>query len=128
MMRRTMQAAALRHAIVLLSMLAVSTLPHPATAARPSVFFPVKSVVCDRKSRTCYDFLGASVPLTKAHMGDNAANALTQRINRAGKKWNPNRFVLSNGVECLLPKKACFVRAGSDEIDQETTEQLFGGH
>ena len=108
-------------------MLAAGALPDTAAAARSGIAFPVNRVVCDRVARVCYDSLGASVPLTKAHLGDAAANALDQRISRAGKAWNPNRFVLSNGVVCFVAKKACYVRDGSEEIEPQITQQLFAG-
>ncbi len=97
-----------------------------ASAAKPSVYYPVDRVICDRKAWVCYDPLGASVPLTKAHLGNQAANLLQQRMTNAGKAWNPNRFVLSNGIECFVAKKACFVSVGSEEVDPEATKQLFG--
>lgn len=101
-------------------------LPLLAGAGMPSVYFPVDHVVCDRKGWACYDPLGASVPLTKAHLGDQAARILENRIAKFGKRWKPNHFVLSTGVECFVDKKACYVRVGSDEIEPQVTKQLFG--
>jgi hypothetical protein len=99
--------------------------PRAAHGAPESVFFPIKRIVCDRKARACYDYLGASVPLTRAHLGDAAAAVLEKRMRKAGKNWDPTHFTLTNGVDCWTEKKACFVRAGSDEIDRKTTDALF---
>ena len=114
-----------RTAGVFLVALIASAIAGTAAAAKPSVYFPVDRVICDRTAWACYDPLGASVPLTKAHLGDQAAKILQQRITNAGKAWDPNRFVLSNGIECFVAKKACFVRVGSGEVEPETTRQLF---
>lgn len=105
---------------------AIGAVPPAADGALDSVFFPIPRIVCDRKARACYDHLGVSVPLTRAHLGDAAAAVLEKRIHKAGKSWDPTRFTLTNGVECWTGKKACYVRAGSDEIDRKTTDALFG--
>jgi Fels-1 Prophage Protein-like. len=101
-------------------------LPPTTEAGQPSVYFPVDRVVCDRKGWACYDPLGASVPLTKAHLGDQAARILETRMAKIGKGWNPNHFVLSTGVECFVEKKTCYVRVGSEEVEPAVTKQLFG--
>ncbi len=106
---------------------AAALAPTIAAAQKPSVYYPVDRVVCDRKGRACYDPLGASVPLTRAHLGEDAAALLAKRIEKAGKHWNPNRFVLTNGVECFVEKKACYVAVGSEQIEPVTTKALFGG-
>jgi hypothetical protein len=97
-----------------------------AQAAKPSVFSPIDRVVCDRKARACYDRQGASVAITKAHLGEEAAAALQRRITKAGKRWDPNRFVLSNGVVCIVAEQACYTQAGTSEVDAMTTKALFG--
>lgn len=125
-MTRTRISGTGRWLRALFVILAAGLLPMTAAAGKPSVYFPIDRVVCDRKVWACFDSFGASVPLTKAHLGDDAARSLENRITRAGKTWNPNRFVLSNGVECLVAKKTCYVRAGSEEVDPSTTNQLFG--
>ncbi len=100
--------------------------PEAGQGAAESVFFPIKRIVCDRKARACYDNLGASVPLTRAHLGDGAADVLERRIRKAGKSWDPTHFTLTNGVDCWTEKRVCYVRAGSDEVDRKTTQALFG--
>ncbi|MFO1152581.1 MAG: YcgJ family protein [Rhodospirillales bacterium] len=97
-----------------------------AVAGPPDVFFPIKRIVCDRKARACYDYLGASVPLTRAHLGDGPATVLENRIRRVGKAWDPSHFTLSNGVDCWTEKKVCYTAVGTNEVDRATTEALFG--
>ncbi len=106
----------------------IAIVPQSMRAELQSVFFPIKRIVCDRKARACYDYLGASVPLTRAHLGDDAAAVLEKRIRKAGKNWDPSHFTLTNGVDCWTEKKACYVGAGSDEVDRKTTDALFGPH
>ena len=104
----------------------IGAAPTVARAELESVFFPIKRIVCDRKARACYDYLGASVPLTRAHLGDGAAAILEKRIRKAGKSWDASHFTLTNGVDCWTEKKTCYVRAGSDDVDRKTTDALFG--
>ncbi|MFO1128888.1 MAG: YcgJ family protein [Rhodospirillales bacterium] len=117
-------------AVAMVAGLAVGAMvvPSPGHGELRSVFFPIKRIVCDRKARACYDYLGASVPLTRAHLGDDSATILERRIRKAGKSWDPTHFTLSNGVDCWTEKKVCYVRAGSEDVDRETTEALFGAH
>lgn len=105
---------------------AAAVAPLAARAAPADVFIPIPRVVCDRKGWACYDAYGASVPITRAHLGEPAAAILAKRIAKAGSGWKPERFVLSNGVACDTGRRACFTREGGSDVDAAITRALFG--
>jgi hypothetical protein len=95
-------------------------------AAPPDVFSPMPRVVCDRKGWACFDAHGASLPLTRAHLGDRAAKVFQERMAKRGKGWQQSNFLLSNGVACSTEQRACYTREGGSEIEPKITEALFG--
>jgi hypothetical protein len=83
-------------------------------------------VVCDRLSEVCYDREGASLRQTREEFGHDAAEELSDRIDRPGR--GPGRrggvvFSPRKGVLCDEQVAACYV---GDAAHPGHTKQQFG--
>jgi hypothetical protein len=92
--------------------------------SRNKVYSPSNGVICDRAEKICYDQNGASIGLTKQYMGDKAAQNLQASMKKAGRRWNPTNFKLSNGIICDTKMKTC--KNQSNTVDIDSTKKLFG--
>lgn len=83
---------------------------------------PARGVICDRPAMTCFDNRGASVDLTRRHLGNNAAQRLSARLS--GRPPAPE-FELSNGAVCNVGGRTCWTSSRRNRIDSELTRDLF---
>lgn len=100
--------------------------PYPSARAQPSPLAmdsPAPGVICDRGSSACYDRNGASLPLTRQHLGAWAEWRLGRQL--AGRPA-PAEFRLSDGSLCDLRSQTCWSDGdGRRLVSRQLSEQLF---
>ena len=95
-----------------------------ANPVKPSMT-PSKGVLCDQY--ICADKNGVSIDLTKKHLGDTVANAVSSQGS-----FDVTEFTFANGIFCDIKEKACHINryfnadGTRSAVDPSYTAQLFG--
>ncbi len=93
-------------------------------AKRPTVFFPQRGIVCDRKGKFCADSYGISIGFTKEYLGSKAAKRLRKNINRYN--MDTKAYTLSNGIYCNSRRYRCYQnRYSGAPVNGYYTNRLF---
>ncbi len=105
---------------------AALALPYPMALAQSppaAMGSPAPGVICDRGTSICYDRNGASLPLTREHLGSWAEWRLARQL--AGRPLPPE-FRLSDGSLCDLRSQTCWSDGyGRRQVSRQLSEQLF---
>jgi hypothetical protein len=97
-------------------------LPLPTQA---QVVNPTAGVVCDQRTRRCYDSQGISLALTQQYFGQLAVQNLSDRQD---SRQDYTDFRLSNGAACSTSQRTCWSDGwGKRRVDTALTQQLYGG-
>ena len=95
-----------------------------ASGMSSALYSPDHWVVCNRDRAVCYDRYGASIGLTQAFLGEDAADRLTIALRAAPPRTLPEPvFSIADEIICRREVGPCFVQG---EPDAELTAVLFG--
>ncbi len=93
-------------------------------AKRPTVYFPQRGIVCDRKGKFCADSYGISIGLTKEYLGNKAAKRLRRNISQY--HMDTKAYTLSNGIYCNSRRYRCYQnRYSGAPVSGYYTNRLF---
>lgn len=105
---------------------ALGLVPTPARAQFQlfgGITRPEPGVVCDSIAMTCFNSSGASLDLTRKHLGNVAALRLGASLS--GRPPS-SEFRLSNGVVCSVEDSTCWSDSRRRRVDRELSADLFG--
>jgi hypothetical protein len=84
---------------------------------------PEQWVLCNPERGVCFDRMGASIGLTKAFLGPEAAAHLTDVLREIADRSSSSSFAPANGVECGVKTGHCRVNGVAHA---ELTDILYG--